>query len=607
MLRIGKSAVALLLCLAMLAVFPLSAAAVTVSSTPIIYVADTEDFGLYDHPDTLQQELVFSQKSSEFRSASLKILTALLQSSDNGASNAVTDVVNGINSILSPIACNESGGSKKPSVGVLQNKYPISKYPGDGINTPVVTAIANAVADETDKDHFYVFLYDWRMDPTENGTKLQEYIDHVLAQSNSSSVSLIGAGYGGVVVNAYLYQHRTHAAQHVYSCVLLDAPLMGNALIGDIMKGKIVKNASDNDGILSNYRTISGNERGEAVLRYMQDDPNNYLSSLLQSMLGGDFGGQLLSVFAKYLLLKVLESEGSGVKIAKTYNNFALLEGDTVYDQCLREYLRTMPGLWALIPTKDFAAAVDFLYGDEIVNYDLSKKIANARAVTDHTADTLKYAQADGIRMYVIANYGRQILPATISIDDLSDGVESTKYASAGAITKECGKEWTVQINCTKADHHHRSPDNDIEASTCALPENTWFIKDLKHMDFQYKTTAELIAWMITSPTQRNVWETEDYPQFLLYSKSRKSISPYSSNEDVANADYLYGDTDSDGAVTSADARTVLRYSVQLETPTRFMRIVSDVDGDGDIMPADARLVLRYSVGLIATFPVEEQ
>ena len=63
------------------------------------------------------------------------------------------------------------------------------------------------------------------------------------------------------------------------------------------------------------------------------------------------------------------------------------------------------------------------------------------------------------------------------------------------------------------------------------------------------------------------------------------------------------GDTDGDGAVTPADARTVLRYSVELETPTKIMRIVADVDGDGAIMPEDARLVLRYSVGLISTFP----
>ena len=137
--------------------------------------------------------------------------------------------------------------------------------------------------------------------------------------------------------------------------------------------------------------------------------------------------------------------------------------------------------------------------------------------MTDNTANTLKYAQADGVRMYVVAGYGRQILPATISVDDLSDGIESTKYASAGAVTKECPRDWPFRINCVQNTFHvHRSPDNDIEASTCALPENTWFIKDLKHMDFQYATAARFVAWLATSNTQRNVWEDAGYPQYMV-------------------------------------------------------------------------------------------
>ena len=603
MLKICKRAVAVLLCLAVSAALPLFAAAVTVSETPIIYIADVDDIDLYENPDTLRQNLVFGLHSDAFRSACVKMMSTLVISGNTGISGALPEIVSNLNLIFSPIACNASGQSKNPAVGVLNYDLPISQYPDDAINTPVITAIADAVSAKTDKNHFYVFLYDWRLDPTENGALLRQFIDNVLSSSRSDKVSLIGAGYGGVVANAYLYGNRSHAAQRVDSCVFLNAPLMGNALIGDFMKGKVVKTAQDNNDISSNMHTISGQERGDAMLRYMKDDPNNIISSLTQSVLGSSLGGQILGVFAKYLLLEVIQSEGSDAKLAKLYNNFVLLEGDTVYDQCLREYLRTMPGLWALVPTKDFAAAADFLYGDEFVNYDFVKRLTNARAVTDNTAQTLKYAQADGIKTYVVANYGRQILPGTISIDDLSDGIESTKYASAGAITAECGKEWQMQINCTNASHHHLSPDNDIDASTCALPENTWFIKDLKHMDFQYKTTAELIAWMVTSSTQRNVWETEDYPQFLSYSKSHKSISPYSSNADVVGTDQLLGDTDKDGAITSADARTILRYAVQLETPTKLMRIVADVDGDGQILPADARLVLRYSVGLISTFP----
>ena len=606
MKQMVKSLIALLLVAAMLSVAPLSAAAVSVSVNPIIYVADMEDIDLYEYPDTLNQSVVFDRDSAEFRSACTKILAAIALSQNNGASSALPDVVTGINSIMSPIACGTTGKSRNSAVGPLNYNLPISQYPDEPINTATVTAIVNAVSDKVDKDHFYVFFYDWRLDPLENAASLLDYIEDVITATRAESVSLIGAGYGGVIVNAYLYQYRTHAAQNVYSCVFLDSPLMGNAIIGDLMKGKVAKKAVDNNSISSNFSTITGEERGEAMLQYMNDDPENYLSSLMQSILGSSLGGQILSVFAKYLLLDILKSEGSASKLAKLYNNFALLAGENVYTSCLRDYLRTMPGLWVLVPTKDYAAAKEYLYGDEILDYEFSKRLENARAVVDNTVATLKYAQADGVKTYVVANYGRQLLPATISLDDLSDGIESTKYASAGAITAECGKEWTVQVNCAQSRYHdHLSPDGDIDASTCALPENTWFIKDLKHLDFQYDTTAAFIAWLVTSNTQRNVWETADYPQYLIYSKYRKNITPYSENGNSTATEYTLGDIDMDGVITSADARMVLRFAVQLETPSKIMRIAADVDGDGNIQPADARLVLRYSVSLISNFPAD--
>ena len=605
MKRNWKGVVALLLCALLLAQLPLSAAALTVSITPVVYIADMADIDLYENPQSLNPELVFSRNSSDFRNVCLRMLTALLLSSDRGAASALPEITAGVNTIFAPIACSAKGLSKNPAVGVLKYDKSLAQYPGDAINTPVVNAITKALASEVDKNHFYVFLYDWRLAPTDNAVLLQAYIDRVKAECGAQKVSLIGAGYGGVIANAYLCNYREHAAESVHACAMLNSPLLGNALIGDLMKGKLVKKAGDNNSIVSNFETITGEERGKALLRYVNDDPSNFLYSLTQSLLGSDLGGQILGALAKQLLLEILRSEGSMDKLAKTYNNFVLLAGDAVYAQGLKDYLRTMPGLWALIPEEDFADAVAFLFGDEIVDYDFAQRLVATRNVVKKTAETLKLAQADGVRMYVVANYARQIIPGTVSIDDLSDGIESTKYASAGAITLDCDKTWPVQNNCMNASHSHRSPDNVIEANNCALPENTWFIKGLKHLDFQYATTAEFIAWMITSSTQRNVWETEDYPQFMTYSKSRKVIMPYSDNGGSSPGDLILGDTDLDGAVTPADARTVLRYSVQLETPTRIMRIVADVDGDGEIMPADARLVLRYSVGLISTFPAE--
>lgn len=58
------------------------------------------------------------------------------------------------------------------------------------------------------------------------------------------------------------------------------------------------------------------------------------------------------------------------------------------------------------------------------------------------------------------------------------------------------------------------------------------------------------------------------------------------------------GDIDSDGYISSADARLALRCSVGLERFDGEMLARGDADFDGRLTPADARLILRLSVGL---------
>lgn len=59
------------------------------------------------------------------------------------------------------------------------------------------------------------------------------------------------------------------------------------------------------------------------------------------------------------------------------------------------------------------------------------------------------------------------------------------------------------------------------------------------------------------------------------------------------------GDVNGDGKVDVSDARLVLRFAVNLQTPENDeVKTAADVDGSGSITVADARLVLRAAVGL---------
>ncbi len=61
---------------------------------------------------------------------------------------------------------------------------------------------------------------------------------------------------------------------------------------------------------------------------------------------------------------------------------------------------------------------------------------------------------------------------------------------------------------------------------------------------------------------------------------------------------YQCGDADRNNIITADDARSALRYSVGLDTPTQLQLILADYDGNGVVTAADARLLLRASVGL---------
>lgn len=60
----------------------------------------------------------------------------------------------------------------------------------------------------------------------------------------------------------------------------------------------------------------------------------------------------------------------------------------------------------------------------------------------------------------------------------------------------------------------------------------------------------------------------------------------------------LLGDTDGDGSITSIDALSVLRYSLDILPLSPMELFRSDIDGDGITGTADALLILRASIGI---------
>ncbi len=98
-------------------------------------------------------------------------------------------------------------------------------------------------------------------------------------------------------------------------------------------------------------------------------------------------------------------------------------------------------------------------------------------------------------------------------------------------------------------------------------------------------------------------WNAGDWTVFVRAETERGSVTARELHYRWLNWDeftLIPGDVDTDGKVTSADARLSLRAAVGLVTVSgSYLRtVIMDVDADGILTAADARLILRASVGL---------
>ncbi len=598
----AKRAICILLCMLMALATPLSALAIELNSVPVIYVGEMSDNALYENPNKTDSKAVYDAQSSDFSGNLTKIVSGILMSDFSDVATNIPNVATGIKGIMDPILCDKNGNSVNPDVGAWQYTEPISAYKEDIIITDNIKGFAAAAAGYVSTDEIFFFSYDWRLDPTSAADNLKKFIDHVESVTGKSNVAILSVGYGGVITNSYLYRHSSHAAANVTSTVFYDCPILGSALIGDFMTGKIVRTSEDHSSFFDDTKEISGEFRGDAFMAFLTDDSTGLINNIGTNILGDSAITTLLMRIALLFGISISNSQDVHKDLGKSYNKFASNADAIIYNDFLKEYLRNMPGLWALVPEEDLAAASEFLFSDATLTPELNAKILAYREVLRNTADTFLKAKNNGINVCVVAGYDYQLLPVTASIEDVSDGIESVKYSSAGAVTTDNSTEPNHLLYCLNDNHSHVSPDKDIDASYCILPENTWFLKDVPHGDMTKEPVATFIVWLLFGFAQRHIRENVNYTQFMTYSDYSKKLSPYTTPGDEFSTP-MTGDIDYSGAVDAADARLALRIAVNLENANKETKILADADNDGNVTAADARLILRFAVGLEVKLP----
>lgn len=456
----------------------------------------------------------------------------------------------------------------------------------DELAAMIAGDIADSIADAVGYDNTYIFTYDFRLDPAVNAEIFADYVEGVKEATGSDKVTVISEGYGSLVATEYLAEYPDESVESIKNFVTVSSELLGTSVIGDFFKGDIVNRFSD----ITSYTS--------AYLRYMNDISDNPITAFVMWLLN-------------YIMNSEWELQAFCLEIEKVLGDvYTLLNVTGITDK-----IACMPGLWALVPESDYDDAYENML-DENADETLVEAIESFKYNQSEYETILNDAKDNGINISIVAAWDLQIVPIGKNSSVQSDGVVDTEYASFGADCIELNSvAEAMQAEQWDFDgHDHMSASYDmltpwyayggicayIDASTCALPENTWFIKNMKHGTFDYlSNSSEFLVWLVTAEEERTVWDDVAYKQFMTYNRfinpgilsSDGVVAP----DDTTVGGYLLGDANLDGIITSLDAYVAMTEDLDEES-IPFKN--ADIDGDGEITDSDAERILRISSGI---------
>ncbi len=397
------------------------------------------------------------------------------------------DIMGAVSEMAEPLAKLALGGSWEnfadELVPVVDELFaPVSSdFSGDVTNGSGIR-FEYPAPDEIKPDSYIEFRYDWRKDPIETAAELDKFINYVTECAGTEQVTLDCHSCGGVITLTYL---RLYGAAKIRSVLFNATAIYGETYTGELFTGNIVLN----DQAVKNY------------LDYAFDGMK--FENLLSLLIGGVTDAGVTAFICDYA------------------NEIV----DLIYDKVSLSVVRLFanwPTIWAMIPDDMLEDAENYVFGE--IYKDAGVDFSGLKAKADNYNNLTRKDKTQHLidvnnttNVYVISRYGYSSLPMTESWDLMSDGVVDTKFNSFGATTARFNKTLNVPVT------EYVNPDKTIDASTCLFPEQTWFIKNIKHSDMP-KCVDMLIERLLYHDGQATVDTFSEYPRFLEYNTDYKSL-----------------------------------------------------------------------------------
>ncbi len=344
----------------------------------------------------------------------------------------------------------------------------------------------------------YNFVYDWRLDMVTIAAQLDEYINYVMKMTSSDKVALVAMSMGTAVLSTYLYEYYYTAEDYAERNHIAAAVFVAGAF----------------NGVATCEDSFSGN---------MSFDSTSLMRMMSEVMKGTGSEGV-------YKVLEVLYCLGLLDPVVDYVNNLVKDIFANGFNDAACDSIGTIPGFYALMSPERYAETREYIFDTPEKKAKYAKIIEASdyyhNNVQANSANVIQSLLDDGINTAIIAEYGLTIIPITSDNDRMSDGTIATDRESFGATCSEVdgtlgdGYKQAKACPCGKS---HISADNQIDASTCAFPDITWFGKYLRH-SCDEKYVGDLVDLVVYSGEQVTVWTYEEYPQYLVNLDGEKLV-----------------------------------------------------------------------------------
>lgn len=482
MKKSAKIIISVILCLTVALCSPIPAFA-REPKTAFVVVSGMNTFPLYK-----DSEKVFPTQTKTIMKLASKLALPLVGFLKDGDYDKLGDALfPAAAEAFDDLACNTDGSSK---YDVTTDLFPLSagNYPDAFMNeVKDEGGVVKAGIDAFGADNTYFFNYDWRLDPLKHADELNKFIKNVKSETKCDRVALAAFSMGGTVTLSYLYKY---GSADVDSVALCSTAFQGTSCMGSMFSGDL---SIDAYGL---------------IRRMAQLTRNDFLDELIM------------------FLNEALEAYKINASIDGYINNVLTNLNERLYKELIIPVFGYMPGLWGLVDAENYEKAKEIMLAD--ADPALIKAIDEYHySVQAKAYDILKAAEND-TTVYITAQYNMQGLPVSeTSTNSNNDFLIDVNYASGGAICSRLDKTLPEDYIQAKADgHNHLSADRQIDASTCMFPEQTWFIRDMAHVDYNVGESTDFLIWLMRSEKQLTINDSELYPQFMKYNSKSNTLAP---------------------------------------------------------------------------------